>query len=80
MLRALRALDPALTLAWLQDTVALATPEEILRARNLTLRERPENVREFFAAQFRRMVPPRPAAKPVAPPLRTAPSDDPYGF
>jgi hypothetical protein len=80
VLRALRVLDPSLTLAWMQDTVALATPEEILRARNLTLRERPHDVKEFFAAQFRRMVPPRPAARPAAPPLRTAPSDDPYGF
>jgi hypothetical protein len=81
VLRALRALDPTLTLGWLQDTVQLASDEEILRARNAIIRERPQDVRRAFAAHFRAAVAPRTASRPAAPaPLPTAPSDDPYGF
>ena len=80
VLRSLRALDPSLTLQWVQDTVGLAGEEEILRARNATVRERPQDVRKFFAAQFRRLVAAQPAARTPAAPLRTPPADDPYGF
>jgi DNA helicase HerA-like ATPase len=80
VLRALRTLDPSLTLSWIQDTVGPADEADILRARNLTLRERPERVREFFAAQFRRMVAPVAATAPARAPLRGLPDDDPYGF
>jgi len=81
VLRQLRALDPSLTLAWLQDTIALASPDEVFKARNATLRERPADVKAHFAAQFRRTVAPRTLAQPAAPaPLRVTPDDDPYGF
>jgi len=81
VLRALRTLDPSLTLAWLQDTVQLASDDEILRARNAIVRERPGDVRKAFASHFRSAVAPRTATRPTAPaPLPTTPADDPYGF
>ena len=81
VLRALRALDPSLTLSWLQDTVQLASDDEILRARNAIVRERPGDVRKAFASHFRSAVAPRNATRAEAPaPLPTAPADDPYGF
>jgi uncharacterized protein len=81
VLRTLRALDPSLTLSWLQDTVQLATEDEILRARNAMLRERPSDVRRAFASHFRAAVAPRSATRPLAPaPIPAAPPDDPYGF
>ena len=81
VLRALRVLDPSLTLGWLQDVTQLATDDEILRARNDVVRTRPTDVRKTFAAHFRAAVAPRTAVRPPAPaPLPSAPSDDPYGF
>ena len=81
VLRALRVLDPSLTLGWLQDVTQLATDDEILRARNDIVRTRPTDVRKTFAAHFRAAVAPRTAVRPPAPaPLPSAPSDDPYGF
>ncbi len=81
VLRQLRALDPSLTLAWLQETVGMATEEEVVRARNATLRARPADPRAYFAAQFRSMVAPRQVGRPApAPVLRSTPDDDPYGF
>jgi len=80
--RALRTLDPTITLAWVQDVVAIAEEHEVLRARDVTLQSRPGDVREFFRAQFRAVVAPR-VATPRAPapaPLKSSPSDDPYGF
>jgi hypothetical protein len=81
VLRALRTLDPSLTLGWLQDVVQLASDDEILRARNAVVRERPGDVRKAFAAHFRAAVAPRTATRPPSPaPLPTVPTDDPYGF
>jgi uncharacterized protein len=81
VLRALRVLDPSLTLGWLQDVTQLATDDEILRARNDVVRTRPTDVRKAFAVHFRAAVAPRTAVRPPAPaPLPSAPSDDPYGF
>ncbi|HET9683535.1 MAG TPA: hypothetical protein VFP15_05485 [Gemmatimonadaceae bacterium] len=81
VLRSLRTMDPSLTLGWLQDTVQLASDEEIVRARNAVIRERPDDVRRAFASHFRAAVAPRTATRPAAPaPLPAAPSDDPYGF
>ena len=81
VLRALRPLDPSLSLAWVQDTIALATDEEVLRARNATLLARPTDVRAFFAAQFRGVAAPRTPARPTAAPsLRVLADDDPYSF
>jgi hypothetical protein len=82
--RALRQLDSAVTLAWVQDTIAFHEEHLVLAARDRTVRERPADVRAHFAAQFRKVVAPRAIAVPAAPsvrPLRTtAVDDDPYGF
>ena len=80
VVRSLRQLDPGITLGWVKDTIAIATEEEVIRARNATLHARPDDVKSFFASQFRRIVPPRQPARPAAPTLRTTPGDDPYGF
>jgi hypothetical protein len=80
VVRSLRQLDPGITLGGVKDVIAIATPEEVIRARNATLFERPDDVKAFFAAQFRRIVPPRQPARSPTQPLRTTPSDDPYGF
>ena len=80
MLRTLRTLDPSLTLGWVQDAIAHRDDDEVIRARNATLRARPDDVKAFFAAQFRRIVPPRQPARVANAPLRTPPADDPYGF
>jgi len=81
ILRTLRTLDPTLTLGWLQDTVQLASDDEIIRARNAVIRERPQDVRRAFASHFRAAVAPKTATRAATPaPLPMAPSDDPYGF
>ena len=80
VLRSLRPLDPTLTLNWVQDVIAVHEREEVIRARNATLRERPSDVKRFFKAQFAPMVPLPPASRPMATPIRSAPVDDPYGF
>jgi hypothetical protein len=80
VLRALRPLDPTLTLSWIQDQTALYERDEIIRARNATLRERPADVKRFFKAQLGAIVPATPAPRPMITPIRSAPSDDPYGF
>ena len=77
--RALRALDPEISVGWVQEVIGLQEEQTILRARNATLRERPADVKAFFRAQFRRRVPAEPA-RPAAPtPLRVPARDDPYG-
>ncbi len=78
--RSLRALDPAIPLSWVQDQIALHPQEEILRARSVTLQARPENVKGFFAAQLRTLVPSTVAAAPPVRAIRSLPADDPYGF
>jgi hypothetical protein len=81
VLRTLRTLDPSLSLAWVQDVIGLATEEEALRARNVTLLARPTDVKAFFAAQFRTVVAQRTPGRPtVTPALRALAEDDPYGF
>jgi DNA helicase HerA-like ATPase len=81
VLRTLRQVDPSLTLNWLEDVVQLATDDEIIKARNVVVRERPGDVRKAFAAQFRAAVAPRTATRGAGPAaLPTAPADDPYGF
>ncbi len=79
--RSLRALDPGISLGWVQDITALYTESEILRARHATLLARPGDVKSYFAAQFRRIIPlEQPLKMKSAPALRTPPIDDPYGF
>jgi hypothetical protein len=80
ILRSLRPLDPGITLPWVQDLIALYTEEEIIRARNATLLARPENVKAYFTAQFRKVIPAQPAARPMATTIKSAPENDPYGF
>ncbi len=81
VLRTLRVLDASLTLGWLQDVTALATDDEILRARNDVVRTRPGDVRRAFAANFRATVAPRSASRSESvTPLPAVPADDPYGF
>ena len=81
MLRSLRRLDPSLTLTWVQDVIALHDEREVIRVRNACLIARPQNVKEFFAAQLRSVVPARQAPPaPRAIPIRALPDDDPYGF
>jgi hypothetical protein len=79
--RALRRLDPSVTLGWVQDTLALAgdDEEEILRARNRTLQARPDDVKAYFRAQLKKRVKSESAVRRAPTPLRPAPDDDPYG-
>jgi hypothetical protein len=79
VLRTLRTLDPSLTLSWLRDAMGIQDEEDIVRARNATMRERPADVRKFFQAQLRPIVAP-PAPRQVTTPVRSGPSNDPYGF
>ena len=81
VLRTLRVLEPSLNLSWLEDVTKLATDDEILRARNAMVRERPNDVRKAFASHFRGAVAPRSATRPAAPAaIPATPTDDPYGF
>jgi hypothetical protein len=80
ILRALRPLDSTITLPWVQEITALYTPDEVIRARNATLLARPENVKAYFAAQFRKVIPAQPAPRPMVGSIKSAPENDPYGF
>jgi hypothetical protein len=81
VLRSLRTLDPSLTLGWIQNAIGIREDEDVIRARNATLRERPADVKKFFLAQLRPAVAPQTSASRPAPAaVRSAPADDPYGF
>jgi len=80
ILRVLRPLDSTITLPWVQEITALYTPDEVIRARNATLLARPENVKAYFAAQFRKVIPAQPAQRPMVGSIKSAPENDPYGF
>jgi hypothetical protein len=80
VLRSLRTLDPSLTLGWVRDAIGLREDEDVIRARNATLRERPVDVKKFFQSHLRPLVAPQTPARPMAPAVRSAPADDPYGF
>jgi uncharacterized protein len=81
VLRSLRRLDPTLTLAWIEDVVTLYDDAEVLRARSATMLARPADVRAYFKSQFRSRIPQqKPSARPAPVSIRSAPSDDPYGF
>jgi hypothetical protein len=79
--KSLRRLDPAITLGWVQDTLALAgdDQDQILRARNRTLQAQPQDVKAYFKAQLRKRVAPEPAGRRGPTVLRVPDSDDPYG-
>jgi uncharacterized protein len=79
VLRQLRTLDPHLTMASIASVFeGLYGEEEILRARDRTLRERPGDVKAYFLAQFRSLVAARAASAPPVRALRPAPLGDPY--
>jgi hypothetical protein len=80
ILRALRPLDSTITLPWVQEITALYTEEEVIRARNATLLARPDNVKAYFASQFRKAIPTQAASRPMAGSIKSAPENDPYGF
>ena len=80
VLRALRPLDPSITLPWVQEITALYTDDEVIKARNATLIARPENVKSYFASQFRKIVSAQSPVRPMAASIKSAPDDDPYGF
>ena len=80
VLRALRPLDPSITLPWIQEVTALYTDDEVIKARNATLLARPENVKAYFASQFKKIVSAQSPVRPMAASIKSAPDDDPYGF
>jgi hypothetical protein len=80
VLRALRPLDPTITIGWVQEITALYTEPEIIRARNATLLARPKDAKAYFASQFRKVIPAQPAQRPLAGSIRLVPENDPYGF
>ena len=79
--RALRALDPSISLNWVKDAIALHEDEVVLEVMRATQRERPGNVKEFFVRRFRNVIPAQSASR-SAPPvtIQAPPGDDPYGF
>ncbi len=79
VLRSLRTLDSSIQLSFVEDVIALYEEHEVLRARDATVKTRPQDVKAYFKAQFRRVV--RPEQVPAAgrPALRRTPMDDPYG-
>lgn len=78
--RSLRTLDASVTRQFVQEFTALHDEAAVLRARNATLRARPQDVRAHFRSQFKSKLRPT-TAVPAAPrPLRPAPDDDPYAF
>jgi hypothetical protein len=78
--RSLRTLDRTVTLDWVQDAIALADEEEVLRARNRTLQAKPDDVRAYFRAQLKRRVKGEAVPDRTRPALKSSPSGDPYGF
>jgi hypothetical protein len=80
ILRALRPLDPTITLPWVQEITALYTEQEVIRARNATLLARPSDVKAYFSSQFRKIIPAQPVQRPMAASIRSVPENDPYGF
>ena len=80
VLRTLRTLDPSLTMTWLQDAMGIQEQEDIVRARNATMRERPADVRKYFQAQLRPIVTASAGPRSSGTPVRSGPVNDPYGF
>jgi DNA helicase HerA-like ATPase len=78
--RSLRQLDPSISLDWVKRTIAGHEESVVIRARNVTVQAKPDRVQPFFEGQFRRIVPVSPAPREETVPIRSLPSDDPYGF
>ena len=80
LVRALRALDPAVSLSWVQEHTALHEEHVLIRARNATVQTRPRDVKAFFLSQLPRLVPAAPVSqRPSGVALTGTPFDDPYG-
>jgi len=79
--KTLRRLDPSITVGQVQDVLALAGDDEeaILRARNVTLLKRPDNVLAFFSKQLKKRVAPEVVGGRGPAPLRVPASEDDYG-
>jgi DNA helicase HerA-like ATPase len=80
VMRSLRQLDPTISLDWVKRTIVGHEEAAVIRARNATMRARPERVQTHFESQFRRIVPAETPARPVPVPIKSLSSDDPYGF
>jgi hypothetical protein len=80
VMRSLRQLDASISLDWVKRTIAGHEETDVIRARNVTMQTRPERVQPFFESQFRRIVPTDAPARQAPVPIRSLPSDDPYGF
>lgn len=80
ILRSLRALDGSVTLQWVQDAIGIHEEQAVVRARNATIRARPDNVKNFFLAQLPPLIRSTPVKpKPAGIAIRGTPFDDPYG-
>ncbi|HEX8726273.1 MAG TPA: hypothetical protein VF737_12875 [Gemmatimonadaceae bacterium] len=77
--RALRRLDPAITVGWVQDVAGAYDDAAVLRARDATLRARPDDVKAYFRAQFKRIVPPEQPRPRQPRGLRVPRGSNPYG-
>jgi hypothetical protein len=78
VLRSLRSLDSSIQLSFVEDVIALYEEHEVLRARDATVKTKPQDVKAYFKAQFRRIVKGE-QAPALRVSLRATPTDDPYG-
>ncbi len=79
--RSLRALDSSIALNAVMDVIGLHEERDVLRARALTLQERPTDVMGVFKGHLPRKVAQSvPHNAPRVAALRGAQSDDPYGI
>jgi len=79
--RSLRSLDPAISLAWVNNLTSLYDEDELLRLRNAALIQKPASVRAFFEKRLRSIIPaeePASGSRMQKPPLRPLPVGDPY--
>ena len=78
--KSLRTLDASITRQFVHEFAALYDEPDVIRARNATLRARPQDVRAYFRAQFKARLAATPASSSRPAPLKPAPTNDPYGF
>ena len=79
--RSLRVLDPAISLEWVKQQIALREDDEVIHARNAAILARPRDVKAFFASRLRPLAPVRaetPRQRPAT--IKLPVGDDPYGF
>ncbi len=78
--RSLRTLDPSLSLNAVTDAIGPHDDNDVLRARNLTLQEKPDDVLGFFKSRLRKVMPASVSQRPRVATLLATPDDNPYGF